>query len=174
MELKPTLSTLSIISNAAGTSRLPTESSSTTPSLLVSRSCFPLLFDCKCPAVNSFCLHSLIITSRINKMHLVKEWKAEDWIMAAVIMVGTSPSSLCIMLTLWQPVYFALIILINVSARYATNLYPADQEADILSHPNNVADRILGSKIVIGLEQSMLLVTWGVKACLWIFMTRLW
>ncbi|KAI9931054.1 hypothetical protein ASPWEDRAFT_34408 [Aspergillus wentii DTO 134E9] len=62
--------------------------------------------------------------------------------------------------------YTGLMVLIQVSAQYATNLMdPADYES-VLSDPQEVKDRIFGSKIVIGLEQCMLLSTWGVKTCM--------
>lgn len=57
----------------------------------------------------------------------------------------------------------ALYILINYSAQYATNLYPPQDEAGILADHKDVENRIIGSKIVIALEQCMMLVTWGVK-----------
>lgn len=63
-------------------------------------------------------------------------------------------------------VYTTLLILIRVSAEYATNLYPESENDRILSNPEDVASRIYGSKIVIGLEQMMLVSTWGVKTCL--------
>ncbi|KAL4791241.1 hypothetical protein BDV19DRAFT_393352 [Aspergillus venezuelensis] len=69
-------------------------------------------------------------------------------------------------MTLTFAVYTTLLILIRVSAEYATNLFPASQEEEILSNPDDVRARIYGSKIVIGLEQCMLLSTWGVKTCL--------
>lgn len=62
--------------------------------------------------------------------------------------------------------YTTLLVLIRVSAEYATNLYPASENDRILSNPDDVARRIYGSKIVIGLEQMMLVSTWGVKTCL--------
>lgn len=42
---------------------------------------------------------------------------------------------------------------------------PKDYSA-VLSDPKQVKDRVLGSKIVIGLEQCMLFSTWGVKICM--------
>ncbi|RDW83804.1 uncharacterized protein DSM5745_04130 [Aspergillus mulundensis] len=63
-------------------------------------------------------------------------------------------------------IYTTLLILIRVSAKYATNLFPASELESILSDPHDVANRVYGSKIVIGLEQCMLLSTWGVKTCL--------
>jgi hypothetical protein len=69
--------------------------------------------------------------------------------------------------------YINLLVLINVSARYNTNLYPPEQEASILTNPADVKSRIFGSKIVIGLEQSMMATTWGVKICIWTFLLRL-
>ncbi|OQE79117.1 hypothetical protein PENNAL_c0053G00357 [Penicillium nalgiovense] len=59
-----------------------------------------------------------------------------------------------------------MLVLIQISARYATNLMdPKDYDA-VLADPKQVSDRIYGSKIVIGLEQCMLISTWGVKACM--------
>ena len=68
--------------------------------------------------------------------------------------------------------YIALMVLINVSANYGTNLYPPEQEASIFANPADVANRILGSKIVIPLEQCMIASTWGVKLCIWTFLMR--
>ncbi|RKF62159.1 hypothetical protein OnM2_035050 [Erysiphe neolycopersici] len=68
--------------------------------------------------------------------------------------------------------YFVLLVLINISAHYATNLYPEEEASTIFADPRNVADRILGSKIVVGLEQSMVAVTWLVKLCIWFFLKR--
>jgi hypothetical protein len=42
---------------------------------------------------------------------------------------------------------------------------PADYD-EVMADPQQVADRIYGSKIVIGLEQCMLFSTWGVKTCM--------
>lgn len=49
----------------------------------------------------------------------------------------------------------------------------ADEVDQILTDPKQVHDRILGSKIVIALEQCMLLSTWGVKTCLLILYWRI-
>lgn len=59
-----------------------------------------------------------------------------------------------------------MLVLIQISARHATNLMdPADYD-EVLADPEEVQSRIYGSKIVIGLEQCMLFSTWGVKTCL--------
>ncbi|KAH2491163.1 hypothetical protein KXV28_004373 [Aspergillus fumigatus] len=51
-------------------------------------------------------------------------------------------------------IYTSLLVLIQISARYATNLMdPADYDK-VLANPQEVKDRIIGSKIVIGLEQT--------------------
>jgi hypothetical protein len=63
-------------------------------------------------------------------------------------------------------------VLINVSARYNTNLYPPEQQTAILENPADVQNRIFGSRVVIGLEQSMMATTWGVKLCIWAFLLR--
>lgn len=59
-----------------------------------------------------------------------------------------------------------MLVLIRISAEYATNLFPASEQAAILANPEDVRARVYGSKIVIGLEQCMLISTWGVKTCL--------
>lgn len=70
-------------------------------------------------------------------------------------------------------IYTALLALINASSRFATNLFPSEQLSEILSDPAQVHGRIVGSIMVIPLEQCMLLTTWGVKACLLIFLHRM-
>lgn len=67
-----------------------------------------------------------------------------------------------------------MLTFINLSASYNSNLYPPQDEVAILANPSDVQNRILGSKLVIPLEQSMLLSTWGVKTCIWLFLRRLW
>jgi hypothetical protein len=59
-----------------------------------------------------------------------------------------------------------MLVLIQISARYATNLMDPRDYDDVLADPKQVSDRIYGSKIVIGLEQCMLVSTWGVKTCM--------
>ena len=65
------------------------------------------------------------------------------------------------------------MVLVNVAANFNTNLYPPEEEAEILANPADVHNRILGSKIVIALEQCMMTSTWGVKLCIWTFLLRL-
>lgn len=59
-----------------------------------------------------------------------------------------------------------MLVLIQISARYATNLMDPKDYDTVLADPKQVSDRVYGSKIVIGLEQCMLILTWGVKACM--------
>lgn len=70
-------------------------------------------------------------------------------------------------------IYTTLLVLIQISSRYATNLMDPKDYNTVLSDPKQVSDRIYGSKIVIGLEQCMLFSTWGVKTCMLIFYWRL-
>ncbi|KAL2787952.1 hypothetical protein BJX66DRAFT_327445 [Aspergillus keveii] len=79
----------------------------------------------------------------------IKHLQVDDYIMTATFAV-----------------YTTLLVLIRVSAEYATNLFPDSELESILADPQDVANRIYGSKIVIGLEQCMLVSTWGVKTCL--------
>lgn len=70
-------------------------------------------------------------------------------------------------------IYTTLLILIQISAHYATNLLDPKDYGEVLSDPQQVSDRFYGSKIVIGLEQCMLVSTWGVKACMLILYWRI-
>ncbi|KAJ5163380.1 uncharacterized protein N7500_005210 [Penicillium coprophilum] len=63
-------------------------------------------------------------------------------------------------------IYTTMLILIQISARYATNLMDPKDYDKVLADPKQVSDRVYGSKIVIGLEQCMLISTWGVKTCM--------
>ncbi|KAJ5502340.1 hypothetical protein N7463_005214 [Penicillium fimorum] len=69
--------------------------------------------------------------------------------------------------------YTSLLILTQISARYATNLMDPSEYDEVLSDPQQVHERILGSKIVILLEQCMLFVAWGVKVCMLILYWRI-
>ncbi|KAI9051887.1 hypothetical protein LZ554_004143 [Drepanopeziza brunnea f. sp. 'monogermtubi'] len=91
----------------------------------------------------------------LNRGWVLRKIQIEDYGMCIVIILFTN-----------------LLVWINVSARFDTNLYSPEQEAAILADPQEVADRVFGSKIVIALEQSMLLTTWGCKLCIWAFLFR--
>jgi hypothetical protein len=70
-------------------------------------------------------------------------------------------------------IYTSLLVLIQISARYATNLMDPKDYDEVLADPKQVSDRIYGSKLVIGLEQCMLVSTWGVKTCMLILYWRI-
>ncbi|RPB10363.1 hypothetical protein P167DRAFT_537565 [Morchella conica CCBAS932] len=67
--------------------------------------------------------------------------------------------------------YTILMIGINISGRTATNLL-LPGELETLT-PDDIELRIYGSKIVILLEQAMLIVTWGIKGCMILMYHRL-
>ncbi|KAL4784839.1 hypothetical protein BJX76DRAFT_347515 [Aspergillus varians] len=96
----------------------------------------------------------VVLASRIIANGSIKRLYFEDYVMTMTFLIYTS-----------------LLALIQVSSHYATNLMnPADYEK-VLGDPQQVRDRIIGSKIVIGLEQCMLFSTWGVKTCM---LTMFW
>ena len=64
-----------------------------------------------------------------------------------------------------------LMAAINVSAQHATNLL-LPGELETLT-PDDIIDRVYGSKVVILLEQSMLICTWLTKACMLMLYHRL-
>ncbi|ESZ89552.1 hypothetical protein SBOR_10059 [Sclerotinia borealis F-4128] len=102
---------------------------------------------------NAELLHNTI---GLNATWVMAKMRFEDWLMCV---------AMCF--------YSVLLVLINVSARYETNLFPPEQLASILADPEDVASRIYGSIIVIPLEQCMLASTWCVKICIWLFLWRL-
>ncbi|KAL0631173.1 hypothetical protein Q9L58_009960 [Maublancomyces gigas] len=64
-----------------------------------------------------------------------------------------------------------LMVGINISGRTATNLLLPGELGTLT--PEDITLRIYGSKIVILLEQSMLILTWGIKACMIMMYHRL-
>ncbi|KAF2097798.1 hypothetical protein NA57DRAFT_13344, partial [Rhizodiscina lignyota] len=62
--------------------------------------------------------------------------------------------------------YTTLLVLLQFSSRYATNEVDPSELPTILADPKEVADRVYGSKIVVGSNQCYLLTLWGVKGCL--------
>ncbi|KAL5333570.1 hypothetical protein BJX70DRAFT_57430 [Aspergillus crustosus] len=96
------------------------------------------------------------MASRIIATGSIKRLYFEDYVMTVTFLFYTN-----------------LLVLIQVSSHYATNLMdPADYD-QVLGDPQQVRDRIFGSKIVIGLEQCMLFSTWGVKTCMLTLFWRL-
>jgi hypothetical protein len=76
------------------------------------------------------------------------------------------PQSLNPPLTPPQCCYIILLVLLNISSHYATNEFHPDLLESILADPEEVRERIFGSKIVVGSNQAYLMTLWGVKACL--------
>ncbi|KZF23932.1 hypothetical protein L228DRAFT_244794 [Xylona heveae TC161] len=87
------------------------------------------------------------IWSRIISTGSIKRLKIDDYVMIVTF---------CF--------YTALLVLLQIAARYATNLIDPADIPKVLANPKDVADRIFGSKIDIGVEQCMLVTLWGVKA----------
>ncbi|KAE8366204.1 hypothetical protein BDV27DRAFT_143823 [Aspergillus caelatus] len=94
--------------------------------------------------------------SRFIAAGSVKRLSFDDYVMTATFIIYTS-----------------LLILIQISSQHGTNLFPPEDTQRILADPQQVKDRIYGSKIVIGLEQCMLFSTWGVKICMLTLFWRL-
>ncbi|KAJ5145168.1 hypothetical protein N7448_002560 [Penicillium atrosanguineum] len=96
------------------------------------------------------------IISRIIANGSIKRLFWDDYVMTGTFMI-----------------YTTLLVLIQISSRYATNLMDPKDYDEVLADPKQVHDRIFGSKIVIGLEQCMLFSTWGVKTCMLILYWRI-
>lgn len=107
------------------------------------------------------------------------------WSIGAVLYIGRMASRLMTNMSIqgisWDDYvmtatflfYTSLLVLIQVSAKYATNLMDPSDYDEVLSDPQQVHDRIIGSKVVIALEQCMLMSTWGVKVCMLILYWRI-
>lgn len=105
---------------------------------------------------------------RWSRAVLKQSWKklqADDFMMVATF---ASASHRCIEheLIVEQCCYTTLLVLLQFSCRYATNELDPSELSAVLANPQEVRDRIFGSKIVIGTNQCYLLTLWGVKACL--------
>ena len=68
--------------------------------------------------------------------------------------------------------YTALIFLMNLSILYGTNMIPDRMLALVLSDKKEVAKRMLGSMLVMALEQAQLFTLYGVKSSVWLFQVR--
>ncbi|KAJ9604334.1 hypothetical protein H2200_011168 [Cladophialophora chaetospira] len=77
-----------------------------------------------------------------------KKFQADDYLMVATFSC-----------------YTTLLVLLQFSSRYATNELLAAELPAVLADPQQVQNRIFGSKIVVGTNQCYLLTLWGVKAC---------
>ncbi|KAJ5175152.1 uncharacterized protein N7482_001029 [Penicillium canariense] len=97
----------------------------------------------------------------------------DDYIMTATFVSSNPCETSLVVYKMYNMIYTTLLVLIQISARYATNLMDPKDYDEVLSDPKQVSDRIYGSKIVIGLEQCMLVSTWGVKTCMLIFYWRI-
>ncbi|KAL4885520.1 hypothetical protein BJY04DRAFT_214318 [Aspergillus karnatakaensis] len=96
------------------------------------------------------------MASRIIANGTIKRLYFEDYVMTVTFLI-----------------YTTLLVLIQISSHYATNLMDPKDYDQVLGDPQQVQDRIFGSKIVIGLEQCMLFSTWGVKTCMLTLFWRL-
>jgi hypothetical protein len=70
-----------------------------------------------------------------------------------------------------QVIYTCLMVGINISGKTATNLMGPGVYETLT--PDDIKLRIYGSKVVIFLEQSMLICTWLTKSCMLMLYNRL-
>ncbi|PQE18048.1 hypothetical protein CJF31_00007874 [Rutstroemia sp. NJR-2017a BVV2] len=116
----------------------------------------------------------LFVLRIVNAVWVLRKMNLEDWLMCiAMVSMNIHLELLIFGSALISTSYLSLLVLINVSARYMTNLFPPEQLEAIMADPEDVASRRLGSIIVIPLEQCMLASTWCVKVCIWLFLWRL-
>ena len=71
----------------------------------------------------------------------------------------------------WQMCYSVLIATINIVSRTSSNLIDPDDNVDLT--PDNIHERVFGSKMVLVTEQMQILTIWTVKACFLIMYYRL-
>ena len=92
--------------------------------------------------------------SRILLFKDVRKLQTEDWFMLFVFIV-----------------YTILIVFLNICAEVSTNLIPPDEVASLT--PQDIEDRVYGSKCVLVVESMMMCVQWSGKACLLMLYFRL-
>jgi hypothetical protein len=61
--------------------------------------------------------------------------------------------------------YTVLVVALNVESDTSSNLLPPGFDANTLT-PDDIAERVYGSKLIIVVEQCQCVVIWGAKACL--------
>lgn len=110
-----------------------------------------------------------------NNAWVLQEFRWDDALMVFAFVRSSIPSlrSFAADKALLQVTYTAMLALINASAHFATNLFPDDQLASILANPVDGRNRVIGSILVIPLEQCMLITIWSVKFCVLGFIYRL-
>jgi len=96
----------------------------------------------------------LYSVSRILLFKDVRKLQAEDWFMLFVFVL-----------------YTILIVFLNICAEVSTNLIPPDEVASLT--PQDIKDRVYGSKCVLVVESMMISVQWSGKACLLMLYYRL-
>ncbi|KAF7596830.1 hypothetical protein BBP40_012430 [Aspergillus hancockii] len=92
--------------------------------------------------------------SRLQLVKSVKSLQAEDFLMLLV---------LCF--------YTGLVVTLNRIEHAQTNLMKPGETEDLT--PENIKDRVYGSKLVLVTEQCMLATIWGCKGCLLLLYARL-
>ncbi|CZT09556.1 uncharacterized protein RCO7_03680 [Rhynchosporium graminicola] len=70
--------------------------------------------------------------------------------------------------------FFCLFSLINIACNYRNNDFPAAEESNVMLHAAELAERVVGAKLMVGIQQSMLITLWGSKFCVWLFLLRLY
>jgi len=101
-------------------------------------------------------LHKLMLSSisRILLFKDVRKLQIEDWFMLFVFVLFT-----------------ILIVFLNICADVSTNLILPEQVATLT--PQDIRDRVYGSKCVLVVESMMCAVQWGTKVCLLMLYFRL-
>lgn len=121
------------------------------------------------PAVQHLNVWSSI--SRAILLEGFKHFQLEDYLMILTFVCKTSLLAYFQWILRWadsppdQGFYTNLTVWINIQTQHPhTNILPDTGLAGL--SPADIQDRIYGSKITFVVEQSMVLVQWGCKACL--------
>ena len=108
---------------------------------------------------------TLCSISRYIHLESLKRLQLEDYLM--VLATVNLPFAVSIEKTipnLLQCLYTILIVLLNIVSEVQTNLIAPEDLPDL--NPENIAERVKGSKIVLGLESCMCCVIWLCKSCI--------
>jgi len=108
--------------------------------------------------------------SRWLHLGTIKLFQPEDYVMV-VIFVSAACIQLMLCLIDLQAFYTTLIVTMNIVAHLDTNLMlPSDIP---LLTPESIKSRIRGSKLVLVVEQCMIMTIWGCKICLLLMYSKL-
>lgn len=114
---------------------------------------------------------TLCSISRYVQLQSVKRLQLEDYLMVLAVVHLCLLSPLSSFPNFVKGLYTTLIVLLNIVSDVQTNLIAPGELPDLT--PENIAERVRGSKMVLALETCMCCVIWLCKTCILLLYYRL-